>query len=68
MSLKHTGIKALQQDTIDALNSLLTKQTEILEGQATITSKLSELEIQLKTTNMYYELITDEKIAEPDIE
>lgn len=68
MAEKHTGSKILQQDTIDAINKMITQQVSNTTEIKIMREKLDELEDQQKLMNIYLSLIVGEKIKEDEIE
>ncbi len=68
MAEKHTGNKILQQDTIDAINKVLTQQTANTTEIKLMKEKLAELEDQQKLMNVYLSMIVGEEIKEDEIE
>ncbi len=68
MAEKHTGSKILQQDTIDAINKMITQQVSNTTEIKIMREKLDELEDQQKLMNIYLSLIVGERIKEDEIE
>ena len=68
MAEKHTGSKILQQDTIDAIDKMITQQTTNTTEIKLMKEKLAELEDQQKLMNVYLSMIVGEKIKEDEIE
>ena len=68
MAEKHTGSKILQQDTIDAIDKMITQQVSNTTEIKLIKEKLAELEDQQKLMNVYLSMIVGEKIKEDEIE
>ena len=68
MAQKHTGNKILQQDTIDALNKVITQQTTNTTQIKLMREKLAELEDQQKLMNAYLSMIVGEEIKEDEVE
>ena len=68
MAEKHTGSKILQQDTIDAIDKMITQQTTNTTEIKLIKEKLDELEDQQKLMNTYLSLIVGEEIKEDEVE
>ena len=68
MVQKHTGNKILQQDTIDAINTMIKQLTTNTLEIKLMKEKLSELEDQQKLMNVYLSLIVGEEIKEDEIE
>lgn len=57
MAEKHTGSKILQQDTIDAINKMITQQVSNTTEIKIMREKLDELEDQQKLMNVYLSII-----------
>jgi len=68
MAQKHTGNKILQQDTIDAINSMLAQQVVNTREIKLMKEKLAELEDQQKLMNVYLSIIVGEEVREDEIE
>jgi len=68
MAQKHTGIKSLQQDTIDALNKVIAQQPINTREIKLMREKLAELEDQQKLMNVYLSMIVGEEIKEDEVE
>ena len=68
MAEKHTGSKILQQDTIDAIDKMITQQVSNTTEIKIMREKLAELEDQQKLMNVYLSMIVGEKIKEDEIE
>lgn len=68
MAQKHTGNKTLQQDTIDAINNMITQQAINTTEIKLMKEKLAELEDQQKLMNVYLSMIVGEEVKEDEIE
>ena len=65
-----TGIKTLQQQTIDAINKLITDnkttQTQLDKLEIKLETKLDDLILESKINNKQQENITEENISKDD--
>lgn len=65
---KHTGIKALQQDTIDALDNVVTSVKALITETGVTQLKIDDLQTQFEILNTHLSKITDETVTEDDVE
>lgn len=68
MVQKHTGAKILQQDTIDAIDKLLTSQTILINTTNITQLQIERLAAQMKMMNMQLAILTGETLEENETE